>query len=280
MLRVEFVSEPGKGRVARCEPFQPLSEDETHQLNADYEAASIRHADAKKSLDATRDTAESMRRAKSAGRRAQYTQADADEVINEIARVDDEISRLVTKKQDADASVSTLRIAANQIRDASKISARAMAMHRGIEAWGVCSDALAPDGIPAEILSDTLKPVNERLRATSIATGWPQVTIDPTMEIIADGRRYSLLSESARWRADVSIADAISHLSGLRLLIVDRIDVLDIPNRGALMRWVQVIMPEYDTILLFGTLKKPPKLPKGMRSHWIESGELREDSEC
>jgi hypothetical protein len=276
MLRVEFVSEPGKGRVARCEPFQPLSEDETHQLNADYEAASIRHADAKKSLDATRDTAESMRRAKNAGGKTQYTQADADEVTNEIAQVNDAIHRFATNKQDADVSLGALRNAANQIRDAGKIKDRAMAMHRGIEAWGACSDALAPDGIPAEILSDTLKPVNERLRATSIATGWAQVTIDPTMEIIAEGRRYSLLSESARWRADVSIADAISHLSGLRLLIVDRIDVLDIPNRGALMRWMQAIMPEYDTILLFGTLKKPPNLPEGMQAHWIESGELRE----
>jgi hypothetical protein len=172
-----------------------------------------------------------------------------------------------------------LRTAANQVRDAKMTEDRAHALHERVQEWRKCYSVLAPDGIPAEILADALKPVNDRLRSTSMQTGWPQVSIDPAMEIMADGRRYSLLSESARWRADAAVADAIAHLSGLKLMLLDRIDVLDISNRHSLMKWVHSIMGDYDSILLFGTLKALPKgLPPGMVAHWIENGEIREAS--
>lgn len=152
---------------------------------------------------------------------------------------------------------------------------RAQGFHHQVGAWEKCAETLAPDGIPGEILSDALTPVNNRLRETAQTTGWPQITIEADMSIRADGRLYQLLSESAQWRADAALAEAIAHLSGLKLLILDRIDVLSVPNRGALLTWINGIQAEYDTILLFGTLKElPAKLPPGWAGYWLHKGEI------
>ena len=120
-----------------------------------------------------------------------------------------------------------------------------------------------------------LKPFNNRLRSTSVATdGWPQVTVTAQMDVLVDGRPYALQSESSKWRADVALADAVAHLSGVRLLVIDRMDVLDLAGRSQFIGWMQAVQNDYDSVLIFGTLKTAPSLPAGMQSYWIEKGEL------
>jgi len=53
-------------------------------------------------------------------------------------------------------------------------------------------------------------------------------------------------------------------------------DVLDLKGRQVFMNWIKTIMPEYESILIFGTLKGLPSLPDGMEAHWIENGEVKE----
>ena len=69
------------------------------------------------------------------------------------------------------------------------------------------ADALAPDGIPGEIISDKLKPLNQLLMATAMATEWPLVVVTPTLDITVEGRPFGLQSESSQWRAQASIAE-------------------------------------------------------------------------
>ena len=146
-------------------------------------------------------------------------------------------------------------------------------LHGEILVWMQVAEALAADGIPGEIISDKLKPVNERLRETSVITNWDQVRISPTMEVEIGTLPYSLGSESAQWRAQAAIAEAISYVGEIGVHCLDRIDVLDIPNRSRLLKWINKIAPSHDTILLFGTLKEPPaKLPTTFTLHWLESG--------
>ena len=85
----------------------------------------------------------------------------------------------------------------------------------------------------------------------------------------------SLLSESEKWRVDAMIAEAVSHLSGLKLLVLDRFDVLDIQGRTDLLAWLDILAAngEIDTALIFGTLKAlPGELPATIGAHWIEAG--------
>jgi hypothetical protein len=146
-------------------------------------------------------------------------------------------------------------------------------LHGDILVWMQIAEAFAADGIPGEIISDKLKPVNDRLRETSAATGWDQVRITTNMEVEIGTLPYSLGSESAHWRAQAAIAEAISYVGEIGLLCLDRIDVLDIPNRSRLLKWINKVAASHDTILLFGTLKEAPaKLPPTFTLHWLESG--------
>lgn len=270
-LRVSF-----RGNEADVSLYKPLTEEEEGKLQAQIIQIASEISDKEGVIRGLRAEVVQHQRleALAAGSGPAVTQKDVDGIEEQLGGYIESLTQLGINKAAVSESLGNLRAAATLVQNAEKIEARAGSLHRGVQAWGKCVEALAPDGIPAEILSDTLKPVNNRLRETSLATRWPQITIDPTMEIQADGRRYSLLSESSRWRADAALADAIAHLSGLKLLVLDRIDVLDLANRGALMGWVQGIMGDYETILLFGTLKALPKLPAGMQGHWVENGEI------
>lgn len=159
---------------------------------------------------------------------------------------------------------------------------KAAAAHADVLAWLAIADALAPDGIPAEMLARALEPINERLTDAAGMAEWSPVTITRDMDILAAGRPYVLLSESERWRADAMIGAAIAELSGLRLLVLDRFDVLDAKGREDLIYWLDAMAAEgiVDTALVFGTMKAlPAGLPETITPVWIEggvAGEMRE----
>jgi hypothetical protein len=166
---------------------------------------------------------------------------------------------------------------AAQERDA--ITAQAKAHHNDIVGWLKVAEQFAPDGLPSQILAKALEPINKKLREYATSTEWFQVTIRPDMEIIANSRPLTLLSESERWMANAHIAAAIAELSDLKLLVLDRFDVLDVKHRPQLLCWLDDLGYEQrlDTALVFGTLKEPPKgLPDSIASFWIQDGELIE----
>lgn len=148
--------------------------------------------------------------------------------------------------------------------------------HHDVVQWELIADALAPSGIQGEMLAEALEPINDRLARSANETEWLRVGIDADMGISADGGRpYALLSESERWRADAMIAEAVSHLSGVRLLVLDRVDVLDLAGREDLLYWLDGLAAdgEIDTALLFATLKAlPANIPKNIEAIWIENG--------
>ena len=95
------------------------------------------------------------------------------------------------------------------------------------------------------------------------------------MAITFGQHSYRLISKSQQWRVDAMIAEAISHLSGMRMLLLDGFDILEQQARGELLGWLDVLAEnaEIDTALVFGTLKEPPKgLPESIGVHWLENG--------
>lgn len=155
----------------------------------------------------------------------------------------------------------------------TEIKAESLDLHNAVLQWMKAADELAPDGIPGQIISDKLKPMNNRLRETAMKTTWDQVTINATMDITIGTLPYSLCSESAQWRAQAAIAEAISFIAKIGIICLDRIDVLDLPNRARLLKWIHNVCTDHKTILLFGTLKEAPaKLPSTIGLHWLEAG--------
>jgi hypothetical protein len=193
---------------------------------------------------------------------------------------------LTKLKADRAALQGRISVAAGHaaaVEAAKKKTADAAKHHADVAAWTVVADALAPDGIPGDLLKEALKPVNDGLAEEAEATGWRQICISQDMEITAGGRAYALLSESEKWRADAMIAVTVARLSGIKILMLDRVDVLDLPGRSQLLGWVHTLVTggEIDTALLFATLKAlPAKLPASMAAHWVADGALVEMKEA
>ncbi|HEJ5602520.1 TPA: AAA family ATPase [Pseudomonas aeruginosa] len=193
--------------------------------------------------------------------------ANGEQAINELRQARDASrAKLVALQEALEAATQ---------REAS--IAKAQAAHQDVVAWTGMVDALSPTGIPAEILADAIGPVNELLQRLSGTAGWSPVQISADIDVTFGGRLYGLLSESERWRCDATIALAIATISGLRLVLLDRLDVLDLPSRNqaiALMR-AMTSDREIDSVVVAGTLKEPmAKTPEWLQAVWIESGHI------
>ncbi|GAB3249007.1 AAA family ATPase [Chitinimonas naiadis] len=185
-----------------------------------------------------------------------------------IAEVERCKALAITEKGEAEAS--------KRVADAADEKTKQAASHHAdVLSWGLVADALSPDGIPGELVAVSLKPVNDLLMGRSAMAGWELVKIEASMGMTYGGRDYRLLSVSEKWRCDALIAMVIAELSGLKLLVLDAIDTLDLPARGELIQLLDGVAYEgwLDTIIALGTLKAMPQdLPDTMTAFWIDGG--------
>lgn len=182
---------------------------------------------------------------------------------------------LKQQRAELQKAIRQLEDAERAAHQADKRTADAAKHHGDVQQWETIASALAPDGIPGQMLGEALGPVNGRLVDSAFSTGWMNVAITSDMDITADGRAYALLSESERWRVDAMIAETIANLSGEKLLVLDRVDVLDIGGREDLLFWLDDMTSsgQIETALLFATLKAlPANLPDNIEAVWIENG--------
>lgn len=161
-----------------------------------------------------------------------------------------------------------------QAAKVDEITAKATAAHEQVKAWNAAGDALAPDGIPGELLKDALAPVNQSIGVLSGMCGWQKAVVEADMSITYGGRLYGLCSESEKWRADALIALAIAQISGLRMVLLDRFDVLDSPSRQRLLGMLLKLdqLGAMDTMIIAGTMKQPMPPHASYSSVWIRGG--------
>lgn len=196
---------------------------------------------------------------------------DESEIMAARKRLED----LKTERAAIAANLAAQQEAARQAKQADERTAKAMAAHKSALEWIAIADALAPDGIPGEMLAEALTPLNERLTYTSGIAEWADVTVTRDMQVLAGGRHYALLSESEKWRTDALLAEAIAYLSKIKVLALDRLDVLDLKGREDLIAWLDILAQDgdIDTALIFGTLKAlPTQLPDTIGAVWIDNG--------
>lgn len=197
----------------------------------------------------------------------------ADTAAIDIAR--QHLATAQAERKACTEAIDKLRTAKAAAEVAALKTTRAAEHHADVEGWDAIAQALAPDGIPAELLSAALGPINARLAQSAADAQWPEVVIGADMAITYGGRQYILISESEQWRADAMLAEAIASQSSWRLLLLDRFDCLDLQGRSDLIAWLDVLADagEVDSVFLFGTLKaEPTGLPASIGTHWIDSG--------
>ncbi len=196
----------------------------------------------------------------------------------DLAPYEQELQAALDERQRVEDNARVF-INAKQGRDqAQQRTEQAAAAHKRVALWSSLQEAFAPDGIPGELLAEMLKPLNDRLAETARLTGWSRVQILADMTVTIDGRAYGLCSESAQWRADAALTDALVYASGMGVLVLDRIDVLGLNNQIALLQWIDAIAKngDYERILLLGTYRALPPTPPTITAHWLEGGEFVE----
>lgn len=156
--------------------------------------------------------------------------------------------------------------------------------HADVLAWSAIADQMAPSGIPANILSQALKPFQNLLdNINNLLPNWPAVGITPDMELVAAHRPYGLLSESEQWRVQAVMALALAQLSGINLAILDRFDVLDPQSRVDLINALCDLSEQNNQlqVVVLGTLAKPaPGLPSDfIQQVWLEAGVAAEQQQ-
>lgn len=150
--------------------------------------------------------------------------------------------------------------------------------HELVQKWDVISGALGPDGVRTAIVAEALGPINKALARHAAMTNWavPQIGADMLIRVGACGHQYGLLSESEKWRVDALIAAAVAELSGARIFVLDRMDVLDLQSRGDLLYWLSDLITEdrIDQVFVAGTLKaKPAELPEHFEAVWLHGSD-------
>ncbi|HHQ2816957.1 AAA family ATPase [Pseudomonas aeruginosa] len=252
-------------KVADPEAAKRLEEYRGYLASAQRAVANSRR-DLKESEDAA---------AQAAALEAETAQAPSAEAI---ANGEQAINELRQARDASRAKLVALQEAMEAAAQREASIAKAQAAHRDVVAWTGMADALSPTGIPAEILADAIGPVNELLQRLSGTAGWSPVQISADIDVTFGGRLYGLLSESERWRCDATLALTIATISGLRLALLDRFDVLDIPARTQqAMKLFQSLAAggEIDTLIVAGTLKEPmAKTPAWLQAVWIDAGQL------
>ncbi|CUJ46945.1 Probable DNA double-strand break repair Rad50 ATPase [Achromobacter sp. 2789STDY5608633] len=210
---------------------------------------------------------------------AQLQDAAAPEEIQpadvEAARA--KVTALRAERKAIDDRVQALLNAKQAATSAAERTTNATRYHGDVLAWLAIGDALSPDGIPGEILAEALEPFNAKLAELAELAGWWAPAIAADMGVTWGGRSYRLLSESERWRVDSLIGAALAEISGLRCLILDRFDVLDMAGRADALGLIDELAAagRMDTILVLGTLKAAPPAPSDMFTVvWIDEGQV------
>ena len=122
-----------------------------------------------------------------------------------------------------------------------------------ISAYDKLAHFFGPSGYMKKILADSLTPFYERLKRTQPILGY-SISFDEDFNILADGESIKNLSESERYRLGIILQDAFIHLTPLRIMAIDEVNILDQPNKGLLLQTLLALCDDYNNILLFSTI--------------------------
>lgn len=177
-----------------------------------------------------------------------------------VAALEISVSRLSAERDRLGNDYMALAEVAKEAEEGEAASLRAADLHRKIVGWTALAEQFGSDGIQSELLSEALAPFNAMLVAYSFGR-MVEPVITREISVERDTIPYHLLSESARWRVDAVLAYVIAKKAGIPIVVLDRMDVLDLDNRQAFAHWLQDAAEEDGPMVLcMATLKGAPAL--------------------
>jgi DNA repair exonuclease SbcCD ATPase subunit len=159
---------------------------------------------------------------------------------------------------------------------ADQAKAQLEAAEKEIALYDALAKALAPDGIPSQMIAEALGPVNDLLAVAS-AQLFPgrDLALTGDLDIELSGSPFATLSKSARFRVGVAFQYVLAKLAGERLLLIDEADILDPLNRAALTDFLLSIREDFDTIMVFATSSQAHASPyPDIQVWWLAAGRI------
>lgn len=195
-----------------------------------------------------------------------------------------DIDALEKENAELRKAIDARNLAEAKYAQSLKAASEATKYHEEVTHWVLIAELMSSEGIPANILAQAMKPLQNLLgNINSLVPDWPPVTINHDMELLADSRLYTLLSESEQWRVQTVMTLALAQLSGINLAVLDRIDVLDLKSRIDLVEMLLELSDQNSElqVIMLGTLGKPAAgLPETIQHEWIAHGEIAKEQEA
>jgi len=191
-----------------------------------------------------------------------------------------EISTLDERIRNGHELSAKMKVAAEAQERAEKAGEEAAEAAVRAARLEVLATLFGPQGIKARLLSETMGAVIERAAENlSLITGGMyelDAEADPDFHLVVNGNvELRQLSTSEKMRVGIACAEALAHASGLRLLVIDDVEILDVSNRGLLTAWLMDRMDDHDTIIVLSTAEEAqnPGVP-GVATHWVDGGKV------
>lgn len=129
-------------------------------------------------------------------------------------------------------------------------------------------EQLGPKGVRVTALAGALERFEAPLNVSLAAWGYTvRFALEP-WGIVVNGRTAELLSTSERLRVGVALQLAIASVTGLNLVVIDQVDLLDGPNRAVL---TELLASWPGQVLLAATKDAPPPAMDGIAVYWLEA---------
>lgn len=139
--------------------------------------------------------------------------------------------------------------------------ARKKALEADVERLEALVDVLGPKGARVQALGEAIGAFEAAINRVTETFGWTvKFELDPWM-VRVNGRRLHTYSESQQFRIGIAVQVAVAAASGLRFLVVDRIDMLDLATRAAVNGMLMADNPNLDQVFVLATREPSQALP-------------------
>lgn len=165
----------------------------------------------------------------------------------------------------ADARRASDALAVYRDRQASKTAA--LAEVGRLEAR---VEQLGPKGIRVTALAGALERFTTPLNAALATWGYTvRFDLDP-WRLVVNGRSADLLSTSERLRVGLALQLAIATVTGLNVVAIDQVDLLDGANRAVL---TELVASWPGQVVIAATKDTPPPAMDGIAIYWLEASD-------
>ena len=136
---------------------------------------------------------------------------------------------------------------------------------------------LAPDGIPGQLVAEKLGTLNARLKEHASMMGVDILFLDDLSLVQADKKQLWTLGGAETSRVKMAVAEAISHVTGVGLLLLDELNISVAADSARVRNWLVDIGKTTQIIAAAATNALSPPSEVGnvpMRIFWVENGSI------